>query len=246
MLFDKVQNYDQIRKGYSKNVIHSILSLVNDSPSVLDVGGGTGQLAFALEPFCSDIKVVDSFASSIIYGKDKAQKCSSKVSFEVASAQGFRSAKKFDLIISSQSYMYFAGEDYLSNCYHHLEDGGVLCLMWKYPVFPQWINSICIRHGLQRAVELPKDVKDKIESSINDNDIRKCGLHLISSEVILSKYRYSLHDLVCLILWSAGFDGASDQSFNMYDILCKELSHNKQSLGWIGFNHYLYCYGKEK
>lgn len=240
MIFDKVKNYNDIRKGYSEEIIQSILSCSDDHPSILDIAGGTGQLAFLLEPYCSSVSVVDLSEESVALGKSTAIARESNVNFKVGSALDYLTESKKDIITCSQSYMYYGGKEFLDICHENLKSSGALCLIWKYPLLPKWIEAFCLKSGFERSVKSRGATCKRISLMVNIDEVTAAGFELMSCEEIVSRYSFSIHELACELLWSSGYDGSRNTSGEAYEILTSFIREKVKSLVDIPFLHVIY------
>lgn len=97
--------YEEVRPGYPENLIRDVVDLsgLNDHSRILEVGCGTGK---ATRPFAErgyELVCLDIGADLIAVAKEKLKRFPN-VSFVEQAFEAWRSAEKFDLIISATAF----------------------------------------------------------------------------------------------------------------------------------------------
>jgi ubiquinone/menaquinone biosynthesis C-methylase UbiE len=198
---NRSETYDKGRKGYSRKLIKTILTM---NPQLelnqyVDVGCGTGALTI---PIGRKFKKV--YASDI--SKDRIDFCVNKhkklkhIKFITASAEVINlKDKSVDLITSAQSFMYFDREKFYQECTRVLKCKGVLAITWKYPNRPNPILDLideCVNktrkqfktdliHASRNPIPFVRG--EKIISELTDHEFTQFKYEEIKTEYIFNK-----------------------------------------------------------
>ncbi len=87
--------YDKIIAPNQDKAFHIVKSLINENSSILDVGCGTGRLAFQLEDKCKKIESIDLSKRNIdLANKNLTKNPSPKIFFYHADVQNFLQTKE--------------------------------------------------------------------------------------------------------------------------------------------------------
>lgn len=129
--------YDQYRLGYPAELIDDLVRRavgIDDGGRLLDLGCGTGQLAFALRPWFGEIWAVDQEPDMVAVVRSKAAAVSGAGQIRpiVSSAETLRvDPGYFDLVVIGNAFHRLDRDLVARRVFGWLKPGGCLALCWS-------------------------------------------------------------------------------------------------------------------
>jgi ubiquinone/menaquinone biosynthesis C-methylase UbiE len=145
------ESYDAFRPKYPNDLISKLASLTLNKKVALDVGTGTGILAYPLSSVFDKVVAIDSSEKQLKIPQEKYSHIS-KLIFKIGDAHklidSFDKNEKVDLITVGQAFHWFDKDLFLSSCKSVLNSDGVVALC-GYNMFKILNNS-----ELQKVVDI--------------------------------------------------------------------------------------------
>ncbi|MBU6374487.1 MAG: methyltransferase domain-containing protein [Bdellovibrionales bacterium] len=240
---DRSHDYNRIRKSYPPAVIRKIVHSCERRQAFLDVGTGTGILAFELAKHFEQSYGVDSNLQRIRVARslNSELKPSDQIQFKISGAEGLPfSARKFDLITVAQAFHWFDHQKSLQEFHRVLRPGGILALLWKYPHPKTPLRRIAKRCIPNLRV---RDMTDQLVRTVSDELLQGAGFQKARLWRYSSRFRYAFEDWATLMIGSPREtpDGSTDEENLQFRAALKTAVHGKFKGGlWETFDSFLF------
>lgn len=207
---ENVENYDQWRPGYSRELYDDIYSYshITDQFRIIEIGCGTGQ---ATAKFLSDGYFVQAIEISETMCAYVAQKFSDYPNFKVSQGAFEEYALKensADLIYSATAFHWINQEVGFSKIHQILKPGGSLALFWNHPFvgreddpLHQRIQTIYNKYGelgYREKCGKPKEIDASIFNCMCEK-IRNHGFREVECKIYRRVREFTAEEYVKLL-----------------------------------------------
>ncbi len=126
--------YDVFRPPYPPGLLNDLRARVPLRPAarVLDLACGTGQVAFAIADYVSEVCALDQEPEFVAFGEEKSRRLGvTNIGWIAATAEDAPLDGAFDLVAIGNAFHRFDRNAVASRLVDHLNPGGCVALLWS-------------------------------------------------------------------------------------------------------------------
>ena len=200
-------DYDRFRLAYPATLVHDLVKRIDavGGGRLLDLACGTGQVAFALQPYFREVVAVDQEAETVSFARAKGQRSNARnVQWITARAEavGFRLAT-FDLVTIGNAFHRLQRRQVAVSCFQWLRPGGHIALLWgetpwEGPEAWQLAVGALVRSWMERmdaTARVPESLQRAIEEQPNEFVLAEAGFEIVGKFEFVVSHRWTLLDL---------------------------------------------------
>jgi len=200
------EDYDRCRLPYPPEMFADLAERIglNGTGAALDVGCGTGQVAFAIRPYVAEVVGIDQETCMIEFASTKTTKIRlSGMEWRVVAAEDFVAAGTFRLVTIGNAFHRLHRTDVAKRARRWLRPAGHLALVWSSgtqsgPADWQRVVNDCANEWADRlgaSDRVPSNWQSDIDARPHATVLAEAGFEVLGRQEFTATHERSVADI---------------------------------------------------